>query len=60
MRDEVKRGVGEGGHRLYLLKGPPPSLLLPSLSLDNLCKVADEIHSLSHHRPDCQNKLAFL
>lgn len=42
---------------------PPPSLshslLLPSLSLDNLCKVADETHSHSR-RPDCQNKLAFL
>lgn len=37
----------------------PPSLLLPSLSPDNLCKVADETHSHSR-RPDCQNKLAFL
>lgn len=61
VRDEVKRGVREGGHRLHLSKAPPfsSSLLLPSLSLDNLCKVADETHSLSHHRPDCQNKLAF-
>lgn len=24
VRDEVKRGAGEGGHRLYLWKGPPP------------------------------------
>lgn len=37
----------------------PSLLLLPSLSPDNLCKVADETHSHSR-RPDCQNKLAFL
>lgn len=60
-----------GGHRLHLsTESPPPrppppppslppSLLLPSLSPDNLCKVADETHSHSR-RPDCQNKLAFL
>lgn len=44
---------------LHLPPSLPPSLLLPSLSPDNLCKVADETHSHSR-RPDCQNKLAFL
>lgn len=60
-----EEGSGRRGAQAVLVERIPPppfysSLLLPSLSLDNLCKVADEIHSLSHHRPDCQNKLAFL
>ena len=40
-------------------RSPPPSLPLPSLSPDNVCKAADETHPHSR-RPDCQNKLAFL
>lgn len=63
VRDEVKGGweKRERGPQAALVdrKLTPPSLLLPSLSPDNLCKVADETHSHSR-RPDCQNKLAFL
>lgn len=65
VRRERKGGwvsVGlEEAHRLVLFvrELTPPSPRLPSLSPDNLCKVADETHSHSC-RPDCQNKLAFL
>lgn len=71
--EKGERGLsnsGGGGPQATLVDGEPPppsatstslppSLLLPSLSPDNLCKVADETHSHSR-RPDCQNKLAFL
>lgn len=52
-------GGGWDGHQPYVVVDRSLALPLPSLSPDNLCRVADETHSHSC-RPDCQNKLAFL